>query len=170
MAPIQESFRERPDVEMGLTTRESVELFQDAYDKAVDEAHEKLQQSSTGGDMSSKNMKMKLTLDLKNRHLNQIPKEVIAIIEQDVERYDIFGFVLPNTFNEFRQAYASIPIRIHILIFSWSRLQLAHNQLCHIAIEFASCSALRYLNLRDNIFKEVPKVVREVFNGNNRTY
>ena len=39
------------------------------------------------------------------------------------------------------------------------RLQLAHNQLSHIAYEFTGCSALRYLNLRDNRFRQVPKAV-----------
>lgn len=39
------------------------------------------------------------------------------------------------------------------------RLQLVHNQLSHIAYEFTGCSALRYLNLRDNRFRQVPKAV-----------
>ncbi|KAL9073224.1 MAG: hypothetical protein Q9161_003056 [Pseudevernia consocians] len=124
MAPSQEPSRERPDKLSGLTTRESVELFQDAHDKAVDEAHSTLQQSLTGVENAGETVKPKLTLDLRKRNLSQIPKEVVAIIGQDVER-----------------------------------LQLAHNQLSHIAYEFTGCSALRYLNLRDNRFRQVPKAI-----------
>ena len=71
----------------GLTTRESVELFQEAHDKAIDEAHSTLQQSSTGGENVGGAVKPKVTLDLRKRNLSQIPKEVVAIIGQDVERY-----------------------------------------------------------------------------------
>ena len=86
MAPSVESLRERPDKMSGLTTRESVELFQEAHDKAVDEAHSTLQQSLTGGENVGGAVKPKVTLDLKRRNLSQIPKEVVAIIGQDVER------------------------------------------------------------------------------------
>lgn len=88
MGPSQESFRERTDKVSGLTTRESVELFQEAHDKAVDEAHSTLQQSLTGGENAGETVKPKLTLDLRKRNLSQIPKEVVAIIGQDVERYE----------------------------------------------------------------------------------
>ena len=72
----------------GLTTRESVELFQEAHDKAVDEARSTLQQSLTGGENAGEAVKPKVTLDLRKRNLSQIPKEVVAIIGQDVERYE----------------------------------------------------------------------------------
>lgn len=94
MDPSQEPFRERPDKISGLTTRESVELFQEAHDKAVDEAHSTLQQSLTGGENAGETVKPKLTLDLRKRNLIQIPKEVIAIIGQDVERYES-SFLVP---------------------------------------------------------------------------
>lgn len=86
MGPPQESFRERPDQLSGLTTRESVELFQEAHDKAVDEAQSTLQQSLAGAENAGETVKPKLTLDLRKRNLSQIPKEVVAIIGQDVER------------------------------------------------------------------------------------
>ena len=89
MAPSQESFRERSDKISGLTTRESVELFQEAHDKAIDEAHSTFQQSLTGADSAGEIVKPKLTLDLRKRNLSQIPKEVVAIIGQDVERYEL---------------------------------------------------------------------------------
>ena len=89
MGPSQESFsREKVDKVSGLTTRESVELFQEAHDKAVDEAHSTLQQSLTGVENAGETVKPKLTLDLRKRSLSQIPKEVVAIIGQDVERYE----------------------------------------------------------------------------------
>ena len=92
MGPSQESFRERPDQSSGLTTRESVELFQEAYDNAVDEAQSTLQQSLAGAENAGETVKPKLTpkltLDLRKRNLSQIPKEVVAIIGQDVERYE----------------------------------------------------------------------------------
>ena len=92
MGPSQESFRERPEKVSGLTTRESVELFQEAHDKAVDEAHSTLQQSLTGAENAGETVKPKLTLDLRKRNLSQIPKEVVAIIGQDVERYELSHF------------------------------------------------------------------------------
>ena len=83
----------------GLTTRESVELFQEAHDKAVDEAHSTLQQSLTGGENPGETVKPKLTLDLRKRNLSQIPKEVVAIIGQDVERYKpSFLVTMPSRF------------------------------------------------------------------------
>ena len=88
-ASSQESFRERPDKTSGLTTRESVELFQEAHDNAVGEAHSTLKQSLTGGEDAGETVKPKLTLDLRKRNLSQIPKEVVAIIGQDVERYEV---------------------------------------------------------------------------------
>lgn len=72
----------------GLTTRESVELFQEAHDKAVDEAHSTLQQSLTGAENAGETVKPKLTLDLRKRNLLQIPKEIVIIIGPDVERYN----------------------------------------------------------------------------------
>ena len=39
------------------------------------------------------------------------------------------------------------------------RLQLAHNKLRDIPLEFTNCSALKYLNLRDNKFMDIPKAV-----------
>ena len=104
MAPSQESFRERPDKISGLTTRESVELFQEAHDKAIDEAHSTFQQSLTGADSAGEIVKPKLTLDLRKRNLSQIPKEVVAIIGQDVERYELS--FLPLYFGEFVVARA----------------------------------------------------------------
>lgn len=67
----------------GLTTRESVELFQEA----VDNATQGLQQALAGSETVGEATKPKLTVDLARRNLNKIPSEVVAIIKQDVERY-----------------------------------------------------------------------------------
>ena len=41
-----------------------------------------------------------------------------------------------------------------------NRLHLAHNLLREIPYEFTNCLSLKYLNLRDNRFSDVPKAVR----------
>jgi hypothetical protein len=40
------------------------------------------------------------------------------------------------------------------------RLSLSHNQIWHIPLRFAECSQLRYLNIRTNVFREIPRGVR----------
>ena len=39
------------------------------------------------------------------------------------------------------------------------RLSLSHNQIWHIPLRFAECSQLRYLNIRTNVFREIPRGV-----------
>lgn len=39
------------------------------------------------------------------------------------------------------------------------RLSLSHNQIWHIPPRFAECSQLRYLNIRTNVFREIPRGV-----------
>ncbi len=65
---------------VGLTTRESVELFQEAVDTARAE-YQRLNSEAAG-----EALKPKLTVDLRNTWLGQLSKEVVAIIKQDVER------------------------------------------------------------------------------------
>ena len=77
--PSQEKLLDRG---IPLTTRESVELFQNAVDSARDEYHKTL-----NGEAPGEVLKPKLTVDLRRKKLSQIPKEVITIIKQDVERY-----------------------------------------------------------------------------------
>lgn len=72
------------DNRVPLTTRESVELFQNAVDSACDEYLKKLKNEASG-----KTLKLKLTVDLRQQRLSQITKEVVEIIKQDVERYDM---------------------------------------------------------------------------------
>ncbi len=78
----QDSYPEKPATSAALTTRESVELFQEA----VDAAHDDHRKTLTGNDTPTDALKPKLTVDLRRRGLSSIPKEVIAIIKQDVER------------------------------------------------------------------------------------
>lgn len=40
------------------------------------------------------------------------------------------------------------------------RLSLSHNQIWQIPLRFAECSQLHYLNIRTNVFREIPKGVR----------
>jgi len=39
------------------------------------------------------------------------------------------------------------------------RLSLSHNQIWHIPLRFCECSQLRYLNIRNNVFREIPRGV-----------
>jgi len=70
-----------------LTTRESIELFQNAVETSRHE-HPKTTNGEAPGDI----LRPKLTVDLRHKQLNQIPKEVIAILRKDVERYDFSRF------------------------------------------------------------------------------
>ncbi len=77
----QDQMLDRPgEKSVALTTRESVELFQEAVDTAREE-YQRLNSEAAG-----EALKPKLTVDLRNRSLSQLPKEVVAIIKQDVER------------------------------------------------------------------------------------
>ena len=81
-SPNQDQIQEKSlDRGTPLTTRESVELFQNAVDAARDEYHKTL-----NGEAPDEALKPKLTVDLRRKKLSQIPKEVITIIKQDVER------------------------------------------------------------------------------------
>lgn len=51
---------------------------------------------------------------------------------------------------------------IMLMLKTFDRLQLAHNQIWHIPYSFAACTPLKYLNLRGNRFKEFPKAVSEI--------
>ena len=90
----QEALQEKTVTSAGLTTRESVELFQEAVDAARDVYQKTLVGSEAAGDTPIP----KLTVDLRHRGLSSIPKEVIAIIQQDVERYDDPDTLFPTTF------------------------------------------------------------------------
>lgn len=90
----QETLQEKTVTSAGLTTRESVELFQEAVDAARDVYQKTLVGSEAAGDTPIP----KLTVDLRHRGLSSIPKEVIAIIQQDVERYDDPDTLIPTTF------------------------------------------------------------------------
>lgn len=39
------------------------------------------------------------------------------------------------------------------------RLSLSHNQIWHIPLRFSECIQLRYLNIRKNVFREIPRGV-----------
>ncbi|KAK5064737.1 hypothetical protein LTR84_000571 [Exophiala bonariae] len=39
------------------------------------------------------------------------------------------------------------------------RLSLSHNQIWHIPLRFSECTHLRYLNIRSNVFREIPRGV-----------
>ncbi|KAI1611986.1 RAM signaling pathway protein-domain-containing protein [Exophiala viscosa] len=39
------------------------------------------------------------------------------------------------------------------------RLSLSHNQIWHIPLRFSDCTHLRYLNIRSNVFREIPRGV-----------
>lgn len=77
----REQVQHRPtEKAVNKTTRESMELFQEAVDTARQE-YQRLNSEAAG-----QVMKPKLTVDLRSECLSQLPKEVVAIIKQDVER------------------------------------------------------------------------------------
>ena len=78
-----QTYEKLNDKSVPLTTRESVELFQNAVDAARGFEYQKTLQVEAPGQAFQPN----LTVDLRKKKLSQIPKEVIAIIRQDVERY-----------------------------------------------------------------------------------
>ena len=65
-----------------LTTRESIELFQEQVDSSKDA----IRQSLAGTGKAGEALRPKVTIDLKSKSLAQIPGEVVPIIKQDVER------------------------------------------------------------------------------------
>lgn len=69
------------------TTRECVEMFQESVDNARADAQRSLNSEPAGADLT-----LKLTVDLREQNLSQIPKEVISIIKHDVARYYIWIF------------------------------------------------------------------------------
>lgn len=76
----QEPTHEKPaERAAGLTVREIVELFRDTLDK------ERLRTDQ----LADEALELKLMLDLRGRGLSQLPKEVIPIIRNDVERYEV---------------------------------------------------------------------------------
>ncbi len=102
-----------------MTTRESVELFEDT----VDTARQGIQQSFAGSEKAGEALRPKLTVDLVRRNLGQIPSEVVSIIRQDVERY---LYSLPRIALDFvRILYNSVRRRTSnvltdlLLDFSW---------------------------------------------------
>ena len=132
-----------------LTSNETVELFT----LAVDNARQNIQ-SLAGNTRAAEVAKPKLTLDLKNCGLDKLPPEVVEIIRPDVERYAnhlsiSLAFAVAKT-NPLSKADLC------------PRLQLAHNRLRDIPLEFTSCSTLKYLNLRDNRFDWIPKAVGSI--------
>ena len=78
----QDSNQDKPVTSATLTTRETVELFREAVDAARDYQQKPLTEIDTTNDA----LKPKLGVDLRRCGLSSIPKEVIAIIKQDVER------------------------------------------------------------------------------------
>ena len=78
-----QSWGESTDEKKPPTTREIVEMFQNAVDTARDD-HPKTPKTETHGE----NIAPKLTAVLKNKRLVSIPKVAIPIIRQDVERYE----------------------------------------------------------------------------------
>ena len=58
------------------------------FQTAVDAARRSMEQSLAGGERIGDAVDLKLTLDLSNQSLRNIPDEVVEIIRRDVERCD----------------------------------------------------------------------------------
>ncbi|KAK4694021.1 hypothetical protein P7C71_g3481, partial [Lecanoromycetidae sp. Uapishka_2] len=130
----ESSFEEKSNVSAGLTTRESVELFQEAVDTAKSE----YQKPSLGSDTTGEPLKPKLTVDLRRQGLSQLPKEVIAIIKQDVESGSLLTIV---------QIFGLPQLEI---------LDLSRNRLKEIPNDIEALKALRVFSIQHNNLEDLP--------------
>lgn len=127
---------------------EAVGLFREA----VESTRLGIQQSLAGSDKVKvgEAIRAKLTVDLSHRSIEDMPEEIVDIVKRDVEGYGFIRFSLgPVECNSWAHADAE----------NGHSLSLAHNQIWHIPYRFAECNPIKYLNLRDNLFKEFPKAV-----------
>ena len=89
IGPSQQSFNEKPARwNSGLSTRETIELFENEVDTARQEYEQTI-----GGKKAGDAPRPKLTVDLRSRSINVVPKEVVPIIISDVERYLTWQFL-----------------------------------------------------------------------------
>lgn len=87
------------------------------------------------------------TLDLSHKNINSLPVEVIVLIKDKVERYDMRG-ALGRRWHT----------RDHML--TLTRLAVSHNPRISLPTEIGQCDRLRYLNLRWNKLRQFPDAVR----------
>lgn len=75
----ESSFQEMPSI---LSPEAALDLFRDAVEMA------RLgQQSLAGSERVGEAVKLKLTIDLSHKSIEQIPSEIVELLKRDVERY-----------------------------------------------------------------------------------
>lgn len=88
---MQESFL---DVPVSATGYAAVDVFR----QAVDIARQGIRQSLAGSEEAGEAVKLKLTLDLKGKSLQDLPDEVVDIVKDEVERYDFHSPLIWDQF------------------------------------------------------------------------
>jgi hypothetical protein len=132
----------------------AVEIFTEAVEKA----RQGIKQNLVGSGEVSETVNLKLSIDLKSKRLEDLPDEVVDIVKRDVERY-----VNPSTI-------LLIVLCRSLSLENWLNvsgmradfdcsLKLDYNHIWHIPYKFEECVMLKYLNLRNNRFKDFPKAV-----------
>ncbi|KAL6714861.1 RAM signaling network component [Lecanora helva] len=149
-----------------LTTRESIELFENAVEAArADEAHKTLDKEASV--KALKPTLLALTVDLKKKQLGQIPKEVISIIKHEVERLQLSYNAISQIPLEFTQCSAlkylnlrgnrfkEIP-RALLGLPQLEILDISKNRLTEVPDEIERLKALRVLSVQQNDIRDLP--------------
>lgn len=138
-------------VDLSSTAAENgaVEIFTEAVEKA----RQGIKQNLVGSGEVSETVNFKLSIDLKSKGLEDLPDEVVDIVKRDVERYVNSSAVLLLV--SFENWLYGSRMRADLDC----SLKLDYNHIWHIPYKFDECVMLKYLNLRNNRFKDFPKAV-----------
>ena len=132
---------------------------------------------SGASDGPAKELQPGATIDLGHRNIHELPDNVVELMKTEIERSEFY--LLASTerpvdpMNLSHPQYRAVqPLccylaRDHVSVdlqrrdadYIGTRLALAHNLLSSFPSSLASCSRLRYLNVRYNSFKEFPEEV-----------
>ena len=121
-------------------------LARQAMQKALQE-NEAQAQSAEGGVVSS-DLKTGVTIDLSRKNIRELPEEIVDVIKDELERLDCYC------------PWMQIYLETMLTCPTFSRLALSHNQLSSFPSRLPECTLLRYLNVRNNQFREFPLPVR----------
>ena len=113
------------------------------------------QQAGDASEVSS-DLKPGLTVNLSHKNIQRLPNEVVDIMMNKLERF-VSRLLLPR----------SSPSRTNQALLTPSclpgSLALSHNKLSSFPARFSECTALRYLNVRNNEIREFPLPVNTLY-------
>jgi hypothetical protein len=122
-----------------LSPEDIISLAREAIEASRDEVRR-----SGEGVASTELQQPGVTVDLGHKNIVRLPEEVIDIIKDEIER-----FVTPAR-----------PSSSDCILMCKNRLAISHNRVSAFPARLAECKRLRYLNVRYNHLKEVPRPVR----------